>query len=91
MDTIFNGVNQLIGSTENLAKLGIIGILLFFILLLIVYVVWLQKVQAKAAESAWEGRIEEAKADEAMASALEKMRDEWREFRHTIKCGGPSA
>lgn len=88
MDTLAAGIGHLIGSTENLAKLGAIGAWVFFTLVLILYVVWTQRAQKQSSEQAWEARIEEAKADGMIASAIEKLRDEIRELRYKIKGGG---
>jgi len=88
MDTLVQLVDQLIGSTENLAKLGAIGAWVFFTLVLLIERAWTQRAQKQASESAWEARIEEAKADDAMANAVEKLADQIRELRYKIKCGG---
>lgn len=90
MDAI-PGLSQIIINTDNLAKLGAIGICIFFIFILIAFIIWLLKLQATASKQAWEARVAEAEADKLMGGALEKLRDELRELRYTIKCGGPNA
>jgi len=90
METVFSGLTQLIGGAEKLGALGAAAVWAFFTLILLGYIFWIQRAQKQAAESAWAARLEEAKADAMMASAVEKLADQIKEIRHTIKCGGPN-
>lgn len=91
METLFNGLAQLIGSTESLAKLGTIAAWVFFDLVLIIYVVWLQRLQAQGARDASEARVKDAEATILSSQVIEKLADQIRELRYKIKCGGPDA
>jgi hypothetical protein len=88
METLFGALTQLIGGAEKLGTLGAAAVWAFFTLILIFYIVWTQRTQKQASESAWEARIEEAKADGLIASAISKMADEIKELRHVIDNGG---
>ena len=83
-----NQLNELIDGVLRLEALSVAGVWAFFTLVLIVFLTWLLRTQKQSSEKAWEARIEEAKADGMIASALEKLRDEIRELRHRVKCGG---
>lgn len=88
METLFNGLTQLIGGAEKLGALGAAAVWAFFTLILLGYIAWSKRTADKASESAWAARIEEAKADSLIASAMSKMADEIKELRHSIDHGG---
>lgn len=88
MNALSTAINQLLGSTESLAKMGAIGAWVFFTLVLLVERMWVQKTQKQASEQAWQARIEEAKADAMMANAVERLSEQIRELRYKIRCGG---
>jgi len=105
MDTLVQLVAHLIGSTENLAKLGAIGAWVFFTLVLLMDKVWTQRAQRQASESAWEARMEEAKQDglgvqamnrmaekiQEVNSSVEDLSEQVKELKYKIKCGGSDA
>lgn len=88
MQTLFDGLEHLIGSTEGLAKLGAVGAWIFFTLILIIYVVWLQRQQAHGAQDASESRVKHAEATVLTAKAIEKLADQIQELRYKLKCVG---
>ncbi len=88
VDWIFKVVSDVIGNAEKLAGLSVTGVWAFFTLVLIAYIVYDMKLKKQASDSAWDARLEEAKADGLIAAALEKMSNEIKELRYRIKCDG---
>lgn len=92
METIFNAIGTLIGNAESLAKLGATGALAFFDIILMIYVVWLQRQQAHGAQEASDARVKHAEATVLNSKAIEKLADQIQELRYKLKCiGGQDA
>lgn len=81
-------LSGLIGNAERLGALPVAAVWAFFTLVLLVYIVWNLRAQKQAQETTLQMRIKDAESDVMMAQAILQLRDEIKEFRHTIRCGG---
>lgn len=89
MNNFISGIiSGLIGNAQKLGELSVTSVWAFFTLILIGYIVYDMRIKKQAAESAWNARLEEAKADGLIAAALEKMANEIKELRYKIKPTG---
>ncbi len=73
----------LIKSADKLGNLSAGAIWAF----IVVYFIWDAKQKKESSDKAWAARTEEAKADQLMASAIEKMAEELNELRQEIRFG----
>lgn len=85
MSELIDGIIQ---NAEKLGQLSATAIWAFFTLLLVFYIYWDMRAKKTSSDQAWSARIDEAKADSAIANAMEKLADQVKELRHKLKCIG---
>ncbi len=88
IEGLFKLIGALVENAEKLGTFSAAAVWAFFTLVLIGYIFFDMRDKKKAAESAWSARLEEAKADALMASAIEKLADQIREMRYSLGKGG---
>lgn len=88
MELVFKTVSDLIGSAEKLGTLSAAAIWALFTLMLITYIVWDLRTKRQMSELSLQVRIKDAESDIRIADAFDKVVEEFKEFRHVIKCSG---
>ncbi len=85
MNTI---IDTLIKNAEKLGTLSATAIWAFFTLILLGYIAWNLKNQRDGEKRNFEMRIKDAETDGAVAAAVDKIANEFRDLRRCIKCTG---
>lgn len=85
---IGNILTQFIDGSAKVAALGVSGVLAFFMLVQLGFIMWLLKSQKEGAKLSYDTRIEEAKDGMLMANAVDKLANEIKELRYSMKCTG---
>ncbi len=92
METIVKAIADiiahLISDAERLGQLSATAAWSFFTLVLLAYIVWSLRSQKEAEKNVFEVRLKDAESDIVTAHAINKMADEIKEFRRSIRCLG---
>lgn len=81
-------IADLIGNAEKIGSLSTSAVLALVCLGETTYLIWDAKAKKAAQELGLQLHIKDAESDIMFATALEKIRDEMREWRIKIKCIG---
>lgn len=81
-------LEKAIDGAKQLGALDSCSIWALSTLVLLAYIIWDIKLKRGASERAWNARLAEAKADELLANALDKIHDELKELRQNIRYTG---
>ena len=89
MEKLFQALNELIKSANNLGALSTAAILAFFCLVFLGYIIYTIRQQRIGSDVAWQARLKESEADAAMAKAIEQgfgsVVTEMREVRYEVR------
>jgi len=93
METLFSSLEKLLKGAENAAALSATGVWALFCFLFIMYIFYDLRQKKNSSERTTDMRLEEARADALMASAIEKLANEIKELRYrmdALQIGGGS-